>query len=260
MNIKLALASAALALSSTLALAHGDQEHAAARKVDASRVEPTDFGQQGNPERVTKIIKIDMSDNMRFMPSDVTVKRGDTVKFAVHNGGKVLHEMVLGTKQAIEEHAELMKKFPEMEHADANMTHVQPQANGEIVWQFTKAGEFQFACLQPGHYEAGMVGKVTVTPGARAETAPPGRVLQVAQASTAGAAATEGEVRKIDKEQGKVTLKHGPIANLEMPGMTMVFKVADPKMLDAIKEGDKVKFSADRVNGAITVTAIEVSR
>ena len=68
---------------------------------------------------------------------------------------------------------------------------------------------------------------------------------------------TEGEVRKIDKEQGKVTLKHGPIENLGMPGMTMVFKAADPKMLDALKTGDKVKFAADNVNGALTITAIE---
>ena len=60
-----------------------------------------------------------------------------------------------------------------------------------------------------------------------------------------------------DAAQGKLTLKHGPIANLEMPGMTMVFKVADPKLLQGLKEGDKVKFSAERVGGAITVTAIE---
>ena len=163
MNIKFALPFAAvLAFSSTLASAHGDEEHAAPREYDASKVEPTDFGQEGNPKQVTKTIKVDMSDNMRFTPADVSVKRGDTVKFVVHNDGKVLHEMVLGTKQAIKEHAELMKKFPEMEHADANMAHVKPGKAGEIVWQFTKAGEFQFACLQPGHFEAGMVGKVTV--------------------------------------------------------------------------------------------------
>lgn len=71
---------------------------------------------------------------------------------------------------------------------------------------------------------------------------------------------TDGEVRRIDKVQGKVTLRHGPITNLEMPAMTMVFKVADPKMLDTIKEGDKVKFAADRVNGAITVTAMEAAK
>jgi Cu(I)/Ag(I) efflux system protein CusF len=79
---------------------------------------------------------------------------------------------------------------------------------------------------------------------------------QAASVTTA-APMTEGEVRKIDKEQGKVTLRHGPIDNLGMPGMTMIFKVADPKMLDTVKEGDKVQFTADKVNGAITVTRME---
>jgi len=67
----------------------------------------------------------------------------------------------------------------------------------------------------------------------------------------------DGEVRKIDKEQGKLTLKHGRIENLDMPGMTMVFKVADPKLLEPLKVGDKVKFAAENVNGALTVTAIQ---
>lgn len=79
-------------------------------------------------------------------------------------------------------------------------------------------------------------------------------------ASAAAAPTADGEVRKVDKEQGKVTLKHGPIANLDMPGMTMVFKVADPKLLETIEQGDKVKFSADNVDGALTVTAIQVVR
>jgi len=157
-----ALAFAVLALGIGAAYAHGDEEHAAPRKFDASKVEPTDFGQEGNPKKVTKTIQVDMADSMRFTPSDVSVKKGETIKFVVHNDGKVLHEMVLGTKQAIAEHAALMKKFPEMEHADANMAHVKPGKAGEIVWQFTKPGEFQFACLQPGHFEAGMVGKVFV--------------------------------------------------------------------------------------------------
>lgn len=157
-----ALTFALLTLAAGTAFAHGNEEHAAARKFDAGQVEPTDFGQEGNPKRVTKTIKVDMTDAMRFTPSTVTVKRGETVKFVVRNDGKVLHEMVLGTKEAIHEHAELMKKFPEMEHADPNMAHVKPGKAGEIVWQFTKPGEFQFACLQPGHYEAGMVGKVAV--------------------------------------------------------------------------------------------------
>ncbi len=79
-------------------------------------------------------------------------------------------------------------------------------------------------------------------------------------ASAAAAATSDGEVRKVDKEQGKVTLKHGPIANLDMPGMTMVFKVADPKMLDNLKPGDRVKFAASKMEGAITVTAIEMAK
>jgi uncharacterized cupredoxin-like copper-binding protein len=155
---------AALALSTLVAggaFAHGDEEHAA-RKFEASKVEPTAFGQEGNPKKVARTIKVDMRDDMRFTPSDVTVKRGETVRFVVHNDGRVLHEMVLGTSEALARHAQLMKKFPEMEHADANMAHVKPGKAGEIVWQFTQPGEFEFACLQPGHFEAGMVGKVTV--------------------------------------------------------------------------------------------------
>jgi Cu/Ag efflux protein CusF len=81
-----------------------------------------------------------------------------------------------------------------------------------------------------------------------------------AQAAAAATPMADGEVRKVDKEQGKVTLKHGPIASIDMPPMTMVFKVADPKMLDALKQGDKVKFAADKVNGTLTVTAIEVAK
>ena len=142
--------------------AHGDEEHAKRPVYDPKKVEPTAFGQQGDPKKVSRTIKVDMTDNMRFTPSDVTAKKGETVKFVVHNSGKVLHEMVLGTKEAIAEHAQLMKKFPEMEHADANMAHVQPSKVGEIGWQFTKAGELQFACLQPGQFEAGMVGHVNV--------------------------------------------------------------------------------------------------
>lgn len=78
--------------------------------------------------------------------------------------------------------------------------------------------------------------------------------------TAASAAMSEGEVRKVDKDAGKLTLRHGPIDNLGMPGMTMVFKVADPKVLENLKEGDKVRFKADRVNGAITITNLEQAR
>ncbi len=157
-----ALAFAVLALGTGGAAAHGDEQRSAARKFDPSKVEATAFGREGNPKKVVRTIKVDMTDNMRFTPGAVAVKRGETVRFVVRNHGKVLHEMVLGTREAIEAHAELMKKFPEMEHADANMAHVKPGRAGEIVWQFTQPGEFRFACLQPGHFEAGMVGTVVV--------------------------------------------------------------------------------------------------
>jgi len=159
-RIGLGLALATLAAS---AQAHGDENHPMKKhNFDASKVEERAFGREGDPRKVTRIIKVDMSDAFRFTPSDVVIKRGETVKFVVSNSGKQLHEMVLGTAQELQEHAELMKKFPNMEHADANMAHVKPGAKGEIVWQFNKAGEYQFACLIPGHFEAGMVGKVVV--------------------------------------------------------------------------------------------------
>ena len=157
-----AIALTLLALAATGALAHGDERKTSHRKYDANKVEDTDFGREGDPNKASRTIKVDMADTMRFTPSEVTVKRGETVRFVIRNDGKQLHEMVLGTVQALKEHADLMKKFPEMEHADPNMAHVEPGAEGEIVWQFTKSGDFQFACLQPGHYEAGMVGTVVV--------------------------------------------------------------------------------------------------
>jgi uncharacterized cupredoxin-like copper-binding protein len=158
-------AGVALALSAFVggAFAHGDESHfATPRSYDATKVETRAFGREGDPKKVSRTIQVDMSDAFRFTPSDMVIRRGETVKFVVSNSGRQLHEMVLGTPQELEEHAALMKRFPEMEHADANMAHVKPGAKGEIVWQFTQAGEYQFACLIPGHFEAGMVGKLVV--------------------------------------------------------------------------------------------------
>lgn len=160
--MKTTVAFAVLAWTASTAFAHGDAHTAKTPAYDASKVEERAFGREGDPKRVTRTVKLDMTDAFRFTPAEVTVKRGETVKFVVANSGKVLHEMVLGTTEELKAHAELMKKFPDMEHADANMAHVKPGAKGEIVWQFTKTGEYQFACLIPGHYEAGMVGKVVV--------------------------------------------------------------------------------------------------
>jgi len=160
--MKTTLTFAVLAWAASTACAHGDTHVATKPAFNAEKVEERTFGREGDPKKVTRTIKLEMTDAFRFTPADVAVKRGETVKFVVVNSGKVLHEMVLGTTEELKAHAELMKKFPDMEHADANMAHVKPGAKGEIVWQFTQAGEYQFACLISGHYEAGMVGKVVV--------------------------------------------------------------------------------------------------
>ena len=161
------LSIAALAAAASVAMtpvhAHGDAAHQdAPRKYDVSKVEDKAFGREGDPSKASRTIRVEMADSMRFTPADITVKRGETVKLVATNKGQVMHEMVLGTAEDLKKHAELMKKFPGMEHEEPHMAHVKPGATGEIVWQFTKPGEFQFACLIPGHFEAGMVGKVTV--------------------------------------------------------------------------------------------------
>jgi uncharacterized cupredoxin-like copper-binding protein len=154
-------AALAIALASTASWAHGEDKHAD-RAFDASKVEETPFGREGDPKKVNRTIRVDMVDAMRFKPSAITVKRGETVRFTAANKGRVLHEMVLGTPDELQKHADLMRKFPEMEHEAPHMVHVKPGKRGDIVWQFTQPGRLQFACLIPGHFEAGMVGNVTV--------------------------------------------------------------------------------------------------
>ena len=121
-----------------------------------------DIGQPGKAASVTRTIEIDMSDAMRFTPSSIDAKEGETIKFIVKNSGKIKHEMVLGTDKELKEHYEVMKKNPGMEHEDPKMATVQAGKTGEIIWQFSKTGKIDFACLQPGHYDAGMKGAVSV--------------------------------------------------------------------------------------------------
>lgn len=147
------------ALAAGSALAHGDK-HSSATKAEMKQ---TEFGRTGDPRKAARTVNVDMSDAMRFAPAEISVKRGQTVRFVVTNSGKQMHEMVLGTMKELKEHADLMKKHPGMEHDEPYMAHVQPGKKAEIVWQFTNAGEFHYGCLIPGHFEAGMVGKVIVT-------------------------------------------------------------------------------------------------
>ena len=99
---------------------------------------------------------------MRFTPSNVSVKRGETIRFVIKNSGKVPHEFSLGTEKELQEHYEVMKKFPNMEHEEANKVSLKPGKQGEVIWRFTKPGVVNFACLHVGHYEAGMKGQIKV--------------------------------------------------------------------------------------------------
>jgi uncharacterized cupredoxin-like copper-binding protein len=140
----------ALALACSGASADGDEHRDAA------------YGRPGDPAKASRTIAIDMSDSMRFTPALIAARQGETIRFALSNSGKVRHEMVLGSSRELKEHAALMRKFPAMEHADPKRLSVDPGKTGALVWQFTRAGTFDFACLQPGHFEAGMRGKITV--------------------------------------------------------------------------------------------------
>ncbi|MBI5920307.1 MAG: cupredoxin family protein [Betaproteobacteria bacterium] len=120
------------------------------------------IGMPGEPAKVARTVAVTMNDLMRFVPASITVKHGETIRFLVRNQGRIKHEMVLGTVAELKAHAEQMRKFPGMVHADPNQVSVDPGQTGELVWRFPKAGKIGFACLQPGHFEAGMKGSVTV--------------------------------------------------------------------------------------------------
>ena len=165
------------------ALAHGEGGQGKPKAVDYSKAGETPFGRAGDPKKANRTIRVGMADTMHFaaasspaqrttdvragsaphaMSGDIVVKRGETVRFIVRNDGKLMHEMVIGTMKDLKDHAELMRKHPGMEHDEPYMAHVAPGKQGEIVWQFTRAGEFHYACLVPGHMEAGMISKITV--------------------------------------------------------------------------------------------------
>lgn len=160
MKLKPLIAAMATTLLASTAFAAG--EHAGGHG-DSDAI-----GKAGKAVNVKRTVTVDMTDAMRFKPASITVKQGETIKFIVKNSGKLKHEMVLGSEKELKEHNEVMKKNPEMEHADDNQVTVAPGKKGEMIWQFTKAGKVNFACLQPGHYDAGMKGAVTVSSKAMA--------------------------------------------------------------------------------------------
>ncbi|UWQ57787.1 copper-binding protein [Leisingera caerulea] len=194
-------------------------------------------GETGHADREIAVTMKETDDGeMLFEPSSLSFAKGETIKFVISNAGELEHEFVLDTPVRNLHHKEMMAKM-EMEHDDPNSVRLDPGQTGEIVWTFSNPGTFEFACLIPGHYESGMHGPVAVLEG--------------------GGTFTAGTVKKVDAKSGKVTIKHEELVELDMPAMTMVFRVADAAMLDQLEAGKSIEFVAERVNGKLTVTALK---
>ena len=158
-TLKFIAISALLAGYNTV-FSHGNESHALAGPVPQ---EQQAWGVAGDARSAVRTITLNMGDDMRFSPNHFSVKRGETVRLHVLNQGQIMHEVVLGTQASLHEHAQMMLKFPGMQHAEPYMAHVPPGTSEDLVWNFNRSGSFDFACLIAGHYQAGMTGTFTVT-------------------------------------------------------------------------------------------------
>lgn len=157
------IAVCALLASAGATFGHEGASHAPSHAVAPDK-EQTAWGIAGDAAAVQRTITLRMTDAMRFAPSHIEVREGDTVRLRADNQGRLMHEIVLGNQADLDAHAEMMRKHPGMEHGAPSMAHVAPGKKGDIVWQFNRPGNFQFACLIEGHYQAGMTGTITVLP------------------------------------------------------------------------------------------------
>jgi len=205
-------------------------------------------GQPGKAADVKRTIKIEMLETedgkMLFKPASVKVEKGETIRFTVVNIGELEHEFVLDTHKGVIKHKAVMEKFPEMEHDDPNSVRLEAGKKGDIYWNFSIAGNFQFACLIPGHFEAGMKGDLTVSD-------------VNASSDASDVEFTKGVIKKVAMKTGKVTIKHGELKNLDMPSMTMIFRTIDKPMLEKLKAGSNIEFIAERVNGKLTIVKLK---
>ncbi|MFG6532962.1 copper-binding protein [Sulfitobacter sp. 1A16787] len=217
---------------------HGDDGHGDMHKEMA-------VGMPGKAEAVDRTIDVIMRETddgeMIFEPAEFDIQKGETIRFAVTNKGEIEHEFVIDTMEGNAKHKEAMAKM-DMEHDDPNSVRLDSGMDGEVIWTFANEGSFEFACLIPGHYESGMHGPITVEQSDDAPEAP--------------AVYSTGKIKKVDAKGKKVTIIHGPLENLDMPSMTMVFK-ADEALIANMKEGQNIEFVADRVKGKLTVTAMK---
>lgn len=138
-------------LVSVRAIAHTDHVFAA--------------GEPGDPKKPFRVIEIAMTDGpgtMSYSPDKIAVRKGEQIKFVLKNTGHLAHEFLLDSFENNAKHKIEMAKNPEMEHDEPNGKRLEPKKADEVLWRFTKAGTFEFACLIPGHYETGMKGVIVV--------------------------------------------------------------------------------------------------
>ncbi|MDX2205416.1 MAG: cupredoxin family protein [Hyphomicrobiaceae bacterium] len=155
-----ALTIAVVCLPVLFGLAHAHSGH-----THGSHAPKAAYGEPGDPAKPSRevvVVMAESSGRMLFAPDTIEVRKGEQVRFRFRNEGALEHEFLIATQAELDEHADLMQAMPDMKHEDPNAIRLAPQASGDLVWRFTTAGEFPFACLIPGHREAGMVGKVIV--------------------------------------------------------------------------------------------------
>ena len=220
--------------------AFADVGHA---KKETSEAPEMMIGMPGDSAKVDRTIDVILLENddgeMLIQSEEMNIKQGETILFKIKNEGELEHEFVLDTVERNAEHKIEMAKM-DMEHDDPNRIRLNSGASGEVVWTFANAGTFEAACLIPGHYESGMHREVAVSE-------------KMAQADLKY---STGTIKKINAKSGKVTVKHGPLVNLGMDGMTMVFR-ADKDMISKMSVGQDIEFVEERVKGKITIVKMK---
>jgi uncharacterized cupredoxin-like copper-binding protein len=130
-----------------------------------SHPEETAYGKPGDPKKPARVVQIVMREadgKMLFIPDKLRIRKGEQIRFQLRNNGEIDHEFVVATLEDNLKHMKEMEKNPDMEHDDPNAKRLKPKTSGEIVWQFTKAGTFDFSCMIPGHRQSGMFGTIIV--------------------------------------------------------------------------------------------------
>lgn len=162
MRRQIIAAAAATALASTLTWAPGSEAAPGAKGHTHSKFNAGTPGDPKKPFRVIEMTAKETDKGMAFEPAKIVVEQGEQIKFVISNVGELDHEFMLDSLEANKKHAIAMQKNPEMEHDDPNGKRIVSKKQADMVWKFSKLGTFEYACLIPGHYEAGMKGVVEV--------------------------------------------------------------------------------------------------